>query len=300
VRCVRWPTEALIQCHALSLSADFSGWLLCPSPEGLDATVARKMAEKYDPVLEAEARAFIAEVTGTEVPSGSLFLDALKDGKVLCHVVNTLSPGIVRKINKMNMCARPPAGTGNRPNTGVLVCMCRPFMQMENIASFLSAATTLGVRVSDTFQVVDLFEAKNPFQVVLTIIALKHAIRGFNESAARKGSSAWAPVYDIEDSEEDDEKAPGLALAFAPTPASGKAGLSTFRAKPAARPHKAGPPPIPKHQTKAKTNTEARIRKQSQDERELRAAAEVAHAAAIDEHEYHETELRKTEDEIAR
>ena len=102
MRCVRLPTATSIKCHALS-PAGFCGWLLRPSLEGLDATVARKMAEKYDPLLEAEARAFIAEITGTEVPSGSLFLDALKDGKVLCHLVNTLSPGIVRKINTMHM-----------------------------------------------------------------------------------------------------------------------------------------------------------------------------------------------------
>ena len=164
-------------------------------------------------------------------------------------------------------------------------------MQMENIASFLSAATTLGVRASDTFQVVDLFEAKNPFQVVMTIIALKHAIRGFNESAARKGSSAWAPVYDDVQNDEKKSTAPRT---------SGTAGLSTFRAKPAARSHTAGPPPIPKRKVTAKTRTEARIRKQSQDERALRAAAEAAHAAAIDEHESHDAELRKTEDEIAR
>eukprot|EP01043_Picozoa_sp_COSAG02_P040962 COSAG02_NODE_3356_length_6878_cov_14.421596_3_plen_100_part_00 len=90
-------------------------------------------------------------------------------------------------------------------------------MQMENIASFLSAATTLGVRASDTFQVVDLFEAKNPFQVVLAIVALKHAIRGFNEAAAHQGSSAGAPVYEVEDSEDDDEQVPALALALDPT-----------------------------------------------------------------------------------
>jgi hypothetical protein len=107
-------------------------------------------------------------------------------------------------------------------------------MQMENIASFLSAATTLGVRASDSFQVVDLFEAKNPFQVVLAIIALKHAIRGFNEAAARSAGSSWAPIYaeDVESvessSSDDDDEAP------APVP-MGAAGLATFRAKPKAR-----------------------------------------------------------------
>jgi hypothetical protein len=37
------------------------------------------------------------------VPSGSLFLESLQDGKVLCQLVNTLSPGIVRKIHTRKM-----------------------------------------------------------------------------------------------------------------------------------------------------------------------------------------------------
>lgn len=45
----------------------------------------------------------------------SLVLAALKDGQVLCHLVNTLSPGIVRQIHKIQT----------------------PSTQTENIASFL-------------------------------------------------------------------------------------------------------------------------------------------------------------------
>ena len=67
-------------------------------------------------------------------------------------------------------------------------------MQMENIASFLSAATTLGVRASDSFQVVDLFEAKNPFQVVLAIIALKFSISGH---VPRTHHLTWLDEYMI-------------------------------------------------------------------------------------------------------
>ena len=115
--------------------------------------MARKMAEKYDPELEAEARAFIAEITGTQVPSGSLFMQALKDGKVLCQLVNTLSPGIVKKINKMKM----------------------PFMQMENIGFFLSAVQTFGVGASESFMTVDLYEAKNPGAVLLCLDSLKRS-----------------------------------------------------------------------------------------------------------------------------
>lgn len=73
--------------------------------------------------------------------------DALKDGTILCEVVNAISPNAVRfKHSKM------------------------PFIQMENIASFLRfSRETLGVPAHDLFQTVDLYERKNVFQVVQSI-----------------------------------------------------------------------------------------------------------------------------------
>lgn len=47
---------------------------------------------------------------------------------------------------------------------------------MENINSFLSGAEKLGVPRNDLFQTVDLFEFKNPLQVLDTIFAVaRHA-----------------------------------------------------------------------------------------------------------------------------
>jgi hypothetical protein len=100
--------------------------------EGLDATVARKLAAKYDLALQDEVCAWAAGL-GVVLASGSMdgFMDALKDGQKLCQLVNKIKPGSVRKVNKMKM----------------------PFMQMENISSFLTAAVAIGVDSSETFQV---------------------------------------------------------------------------------------------------------------------------------------------------
>lgn len=48
------------------------------------------------------------------------------------------------------------------------------FQQMENIGNFLSAVEVYGVRPSDSFQTVDLYEKQNIFQVVNTLVHLKN------------------------------------------------------------------------------------------------------------------------------
>eukprot|EP01108_Squamamoeba_japonica_P003102 TRINITY_DN256_c0_g1_i3.p1 TRINITY_DN256_c0_g1~~TRINITY_DN256_c0_g1_i3.p1 ORF type:complete len:129 (-),score=40.99 TRINITY_DN256_c0_g1_i3:59-445(-) len=116
---------------------------------GLDAELARKNAAKLDPALVEEARSYLASKTGCDV-AGDLF-EALKDGVVLCTLANKIQPGSVKKINKMKM----------------------PFMQMENISAYLDACRAFGLKTSDLFQTVDLFEAKNKVAVVQNVLALK-------------------------------------------------------------------------------------------------------------------------------
>ena len=146
--------------------------------EGLDETVRKKLAAKYDDTLESDARDFIEHYTGVSFAAGPDSLcEALHDGTVLCALANALSPGIVKKVNRMktvrcrlSRCQRTvrTALTCHHPG-----CVClQPFMQMENIASFLDACKRLGVKSSSTFQVVDLFEAKNPGQVVICLLEL--------------------------------------------------------------------------------------------------------------------------------
>ena len=117
--------------------------------EGLDATLKKKLDAKYDHALEAEVRAWMGGLLGSPVEGD--FMTVLKDGRVLCKLVNIIRPGIVKKINKMKMA----------------------FMQMENIGSFLAAAGAIGVDASESFMTVDLYEAKNPGAVLLCLASLK-------------------------------------------------------------------------------------------------------------------------------
>jgi len=116
---------------------------------GLDAELAKKAKEKYDPKLEQEAKSWIEEVTGEKL-TGNSFAQVLKSGVVLCNLINKLKANTIGKINKQNMA----------------------FMQMENINSFLAACKNFGVPQSDLFMTVDLFEEKNMNQVILTIHSL--------------------------------------------------------------------------------------------------------------------------------
>ncbi|XP_019646992.1 PREDICTED: myophilin-like [Branchiostoma belcheri] len=108
-------------------------------PSGLNATIAAKIAGKRDPQKEAEAQAWIEELIGEKFPEGVAYEDALKDGVILCKLINVLVPGSVKRINAQKM----------------------PFKQMENIGNFLTAVQGYGVPASDLFQTVDLYERRN-------------------------------------------------------------------------------------------------------------------------------------------
>jgi len=118
---------------------------------GLDRELAAKQEAKYDPTLEEEARKFICSKTNAVISSGKGCLVApLKSGVVLCQLINALRPGSVSTINNGKM----------------------PFVQMENISNYLAACQKYGVRASELFQTVDLFEEKNMSAVVLNILAV--------------------------------------------------------------------------------------------------------------------------------
>lgn len=58
-----------------------------------------QVAGKRDPVQEKEAQAWIEAVTGQRFPPGVPYEDVLRDGILLCQLMNRLSPGIISKIN---------------------------------------------------------------------------------------------------------------------------------------------------------------------------------------------------------
>jgi hypothetical protein len=104
----------------------------------MDAELGAKQNAKYDTALEAAAIKWIEGVLGCNF-NGTPFGPGLKDGKILCALVNKIQPGSVAKIEQSAM----------------------PFKQMENVSNFLKACRKLGVKDHDCFETVDLFEEKD-------------------------------------------------------------------------------------------------------------------------------------------
>lgn len=98
-----------------------------------------QIAGKRDPVKDKEAQAWIEEFLGFKFPAGQLYEDVLKDGVVLCKLINKIKPGSVNKINEGGA----------------------TFKLMENVNNFQLALKNYGIPDIDVFQTVDLFEKKD-------------------------------------------------------------------------------------------------------------------------------------------
>ncbi|GBP77790.1 Muscle-specific protein 20 [Eumeta japonica] len=116
----------------------------------LERQVRAKIAAKRNPEQEKEAQEWIETILGAKFPPGEAFEDVLKDGTVLCQVMNKLKPGAIPKINT----------SGGQ------------FKMMENITNFQAAMKAYGVADIDVFQTVDLWEKKDIGQVTSTLFAL--------------------------------------------------------------------------------------------------------------------------------
>ncbi|XP_050950649.1 calponin-3b [Labeo rohita] len=115
---------------------------------GLSAEVRSKIAQKYDLQKEEELRYWIEDVTG--MPIGENFQMGLKDGVILCELINKLQPGSIKKINhsKLN------------------------WHKLENLGNFIKAILAYGLKPNDIFEANDLFENGNMTQVQTTLLAL--------------------------------------------------------------------------------------------------------------------------------
>lgn len=113
---------------------------------GLSRECALKSAAKFSVERAQECLDWIEAVTEKKIDysEGSALRDQqdfgniLKNGALLCELINKLRPGTVRKINTMNA----------------------PFKQRENIELYLKGCENYGLHAQDLFQVNDLFEAK--------------------------------------------------------------------------------------------------------------------------------------------
>ena len=67
----------------------------------LDRDISRKLQEKYDPAMADEAKVWIEECLGEQLPDEDL-MDTLKDGTILCRLLNVVTPGSTKfKVSKM-------------------------------------------------------------------------------------------------------------------------------------------------------------------------------------------------------
>uniref|UniRef100_A0A8K9V3E9 Transgelin n=2 Tax=Salmoninae TaxID=504568 RepID=A0A8K9V3E9_ONCMY len=123
---------------------------------GLDREVQSKIDKKYDQDLEERLTEWIIAQCGAGVGQPEAgktgWQNWLKDGCVLCELINSLSSGNkpIRKIQSSGMA----------------------FKQMEQISQFLNAAEKYGITKTDMFQTVDLWEGKDLAAVQRTLMAL--------------------------------------------------------------------------------------------------------------------------------
>ncbi|EEH07318.1 calponin homology domain-containing protein [Histoplasma capsulatum G186AR] len=117
------------------------------SVSSLDKDLRNLRLSRYTPQAANEIREWIEEVLHEKLPSGDL-LELLKSGVILCRLVNlAVSPGVKYRDSTM------------------------PFVQMENISHFLRACQVapLNLQPHDVFLTVDLYESKDPAQVLQCI-----------------------------------------------------------------------------------------------------------------------------------
>lgn len=57
------------------------------------------MASKRDPEMDRQAQEWIETILGGKFPPGQLYEDVIRDGTILCQLINKIAPGSVPKIN---------------------------------------------------------------------------------------------------------------------------------------------------------------------------------------------------------
>ncbi|XP_046963540.1 myophilin-like [Vanessa cardui] len=120
---------------------------------GINAEAQARINSKYNNDIAHETLEWIKSITGqpenTAGDADNLY-EVLKDGTLLCNLVNKFQEGSVKKINQSTMA----------------------FKCMENINAFLETAKKLGVPPQETFQTIDLWEKQNLYSVVICLQSL--------------------------------------------------------------------------------------------------------------------------------
>lgn len=134
-----------------------------PAVDSLDHELDSKRRAKAanDAAEFARALLWVLDVVGAPAPPDlesrpeDCFGETLKDGVLLCNLINKMSPGTIKSFKaKATM----------------------PFHQMANITSFLRGCQTLGVKKRDCFDTVDLQQLKDLSKVYETLLMLSNSV----------------------------------------------------------------------------------------------------------------------------
>jgi len=126
---------------------------------GMDKDLMDKMKAKYDPESEKAVQEWICTVLDIEWEGE--FLEFLKDGQVLCALINKIKPKSARKVSKSKA----------------------PFVCRENICKYLNGCKKLGMKETDCFVATDLYDGHNKIAVIDQITGLgsiSRDIKSFN------------------------------------------------------------------------------------------------------------------------
>jgi len=153
----------------------------------LDKDILNKIKAKWDQKKADEAEAWIESVTGKQFKVANNWVESLKDGELLCALVNAIQAGSAKY-------------TASK----------QPFVQRENISNFLTACKRLGVPDGDVFVTGDLYEGDNLPVVVDTIHLLGAASR---KCAAFEGPYIGVKLAEENKREHSDEQRIAGAMA---------------------------------------------------------------------------------------
>ncbi|KAI5646563.1 calponin-like domain-containing protein [Phthorimaea operculella] len=129
---------------------------------GINAEAQARINSKYNDNIATETLEWIKLITGEDInTAGDVdnLYSVLKDGTLLCKLVNALQPGAVKKVNQSSMA----------------------FKCMENINAFLEAVVKMGVPPQETFQTIDLWERQNLYSVVVCLQSLGRKAGNFGK-----------------------------------------------------------------------------------------------------------------------
>ncbi|XP_045519928.1 myophilin-like [Pieris brassicae] len=128
---------------------------------GINAEAQARINSKYSDDIATETLEWVKQITDEPINTAGdaeNLYETLKDGTLLCKIVNKFQEGLVKKVNKSTMA----------------------FKCMENINAFLEAAVKLGVPPQETFQTIDLWEKQNLYSVLICLQSLGRKAGNYN------------------------------------------------------------------------------------------------------------------------